>query len=170
MTTSHLSALLLIVAAALAAGLAPIPGRPLGRDAIAKVLDDFHDAASKADQKRYFDHFDDNGVFLGTDATERWTKKEFLAYAKPFFDQGRGWTYFPRPGTRHIAVSQDGNTAWFDEALDNAKYGECRGTGVLLRTGSDWKIAQYSLSVPVPNDLLEKVVAMIREQKPKPAK
>src|SRR5882672_7680951 len=89
------------------------PAPAAGPEAIAKVLDDFHDAAANADEKRYFGHFADDAVFLGTDASERWTKKEFLAYAKPFFDQGRGWTYFPREGKRNITVSADGKTAWF---------------------------------------------------------
>src|SRR5438067_6674996 len=39
--------------------------------AINQVLDDWHDAASKADEERYFGHFANGAVFLGTDATER---------------------------------------------------------------------------------------------------
>src|SRR5262245_65773011 len=45
------------------------------------VLDGLHDAAAKADEKRYFDHFAPGAVFLGTDARERWTLEEFRAYA-----------------------------------------------------------------------------------------
>jgi hypothetical protein len=40
---------------------------------IAAVLDDWHQAASVADEARYFGYFAPNGVFMGTDATERWT-------------------------------------------------------------------------------------------------
>src|SRR5262245_50093341 len=132
-----LATAIFVMAAGLVIGIGPLARgpAPAGPEAIAKVLDDFHDAASKPDQKRYFDHFADNGVFLGTDATERWTKKEFQAYAKPHFDEGHGWTYFPREGRRFITISADGNTAWFDELLDNAQYGECRGSGVLVRAG-----------------------------------
>ena len=128
--------------------------------AVASVLDDFHDAASKADGTRYFGLFAENGVFLGTDATERWTVEAFQAYAKPYFDQGRGWTYTPT--SRHIYIAPDGQTAWFDEMLMNANFGECRGTGVLVREGDAWKVAQYHLTVPVPNALLREVVGMIR--------
>ena len=60
------------------------------------VLDDFHDAAAKADGERYFRHLAPNGVFLGTDASERWTKREFQAFAEPYFSQGKGWAYAPR--------------------------------------------------------------------------
>ncbi len=61
-------------------------------NAVEVVLDDFHRAASEADGEAYFGLFAAEGVFLGTDATERWTVDEFRAYAKPHFDRGRGWT------------------------------------------------------------------------------
>jgi hypothetical protein len=68
----------------------------------------------------------------------------------------------PRPGTRHIAFDPSGTVAWFDELLDNAHYGETRGTGVLRRIGGAWKIEQYHLTIPVPNALADTVVKMIR--------
>ena len=37
---------------------------------VAAVLDDWHQAASVADEARYFGHFAPNGIFMGTDATE----------------------------------------------------------------------------------------------------
>ncbi len=128
---------------------------------IEAVLDDFHQAASDAEEERYFSHFAASGVFFGTDATERWTVEEFRTYAHPHFAQGKGWTYHPRD--RHVALSAGGDTAWFDELLDNAKYGECRGTGVLQRYGEEWKIEQYHLTLPVPNALAADLVARIRE-------
>ena len=142
---------------------APAKPAPTPKMAVNAVLDDLHDAASKADGARYFDHFLPDSVFLGTDATERWSKEQFQAYAKPHFAEGRGWTY--NPGERHVTFSPAADVAWFDESLTNAKYGECRGSGVLLKTDRGWKIAQYNLTVPVPNDLLEKVVEMIREKR-----
>lgn len=126
------------------------------------VLNDLHEAASRADEDRYFALFEPDGVFLGTDASERWTTAEFREYAHARFATGQGWTYTPT--ARHIYVSLDGRTAWFDEALHNAKYGECRGTGVLTRRADQWRIAQYNLTVPVPNDLLPSVADMIRAQ------
>ncbi len=129
-------------------------------DAVSKVLDGFHLAASKADGTGYFGYFAPEGVFLGTDGGERWTVEEFRAYAMPHFSQGKGWTY--HPSNRHIAFSPDATTAWFDEALSNANYGATRGSGVLRLVGGEWKICQYNLSVPVPNDLLPEVVKMIR--------
>lgn len=127
--------------------------------AINQVIDGFHQAASDADSKRYFDLLSDDGVFLGTDATERWTKKEFRTYVEPYFKQGKGWTYTSTE--RHINVSSDGMVAFFDELLMNNNYGHCRGSGVLWKTSKGWKIAQYNLSVPLPNVLAKKIVGQI---------
>ena len=51
--------------------------------------------------------------------------------------------------------------AWFDEALDTPNMGPCRGSGVLVRGGDAWKIAQYNLSIPIPNDLADGIVKQI---------
>jgi pimeloyl-ACP methyl ester carboxylesterase len=132
------------------------------RRAVGDVLDDFHRAASEADGARYFAHFGPGAVFLGTDANERWTIPEFRLYAEPHFDAGRGWTYVARE--RFVDVDFDGHTAWFDERLDNAKYGEVRGTGVLRRFDDTWRIVQYNLALPVPNELMESFVDRIRSR------
>jgi len=126
--------------------------------AITRILDDWHQAASVADGARYFGHMTEDAVFLGTDASERWTRDAFQAFCEPYFAKGTGWTYEPRE--RHVRV--DGELAWFDERLWNEKYGECRGTGVLRKDGGDWKIAHYSLTFPVPNKLAADVVKLIR--------
>ena len=132
------------------------------RDEAARTLDDFHDAASKADEQRYFGHFAPDGVFLGTDASERWDVPAFRAYAHPHFAQGKGWTY--RATERHVTLAPDGNVAWFDETLANESYGPCRGSGVLRKIDGEWKIAQYNLTIPIPNELAKTVVGMIRER------
>lgn len=132
---------------------------------IAATLDAFHAAASKTDFNGYFALFAADGVFLGTDATERWTVDEFKAYAKPFFDQGQGWTYTAMAGNRFITIADDGRTAWFDELLSNEKYGTCRGSGVLRKVGDDWRIAQYNLAFMIPNDAAKDVVALIKAKK-----
>ncbi len=126
------------------------------------VLTDFHLAASQADGDRYFRHFSPGGIFLGTDGTERWTVKDFRAYAKPHFDQGNGWTYVAVE--RNISVARGGHTAWFDERLTNEKYGEVRGSGVLQKQGEHWRIAQYNLTFTVPNELSSTLVELIRNQ------
>ncbi len=129
--------------------------------AVDNVLSELHDAASKADFDRYFNLYADNAIFLGTDATERWTVDEFKGYAKSSFDAGRGWTYHMK--TRHIYVGQDGNTAWFDETLENENLGDTRGTGALVKSDGEWRIAQYNLTISVPNDLAREFVGIIRK-------
>lgn len=122
------------------------------------TMDAFHKAASEADFDAYFALMRDDGVFLGTDASERWTKAQFEDYARPFMvEQGRGWIYHPRD--RHISIR--GDVAWFDELIDNDKYGTLRGQGVLVREDGAWKIAQYSYSFAVPNDKAPAVVELI---------
>lgn len=120
--------------------------------AVNAVLDDWHKAASQADEARYFGYFTPDAVYLGTDATERWTRDEFRAWAKPYFAKGQAWSF--TAVSRHVSFSKDGAVAWFDEALSTTNMGPARGSGVLVKSGGTWKIAQYNLSVPIPNDLL----------------
>jgi hypothetical protein len=134
--------------------------------AVAVVLDDWHLAAAQADETRYFSHLAEGAVFLGTDATERWTKAEFQVWAHPFFARGKAWSF--RATRRAISLSRDGRTAWFDEDLDTPNLGPCRGSGVLTLEQEHWRIRQYNLSVPIPNALMEAVKAQI-EALPKSA-
>jgi hypothetical protein len=134
-------------------------------------LDRLHAGASNADSNAYFDCFAKDAVFLGTDATERWTLDQFKAYCKPYFDQGKGWTYTPHD--RHISFDAATNPhiAWFDELLGNDKYGTCRGSGVLVletapgTSATLWKIAQYNLSFTIPNAKAAQVTAITNPAK-----
>lgn len=130
--------------------------------AINHTLDQLHDAASKADGKRYFKLFTDDAIYIGTDAGERWTISEFRAFAEPYFAKGTGWTYKPR--SRHVVVAEIPChcIAWFDELLDSESYGTSRGTGVLTLNNGLWKISQYALTFPIPNDLSKGMTTEIR--------
>ena len=55
--------------------------------AINNTLDAFHTAASEADEDTYFALLADNAVFLGTDASERWTKPQFQEWAAQYFER-----------------------------------------------------------------------------------
>lgn len=129
-------------------------------DDVAKVLDDFHDAAAIGDEARYFAILPDDAVFLGTDGTERWTGAQFREFAMPYFQRGPAWTYVCL--RRFVDVEPDGTMAFFDETFDNAAYGECRGSGLLVKRGEKWVLRQYHLTVPVPNDVTREVAARIR--------
>lgn len=132
------------------------------RAAIHKTLDDWHTAAAEAHEARYFAAMAPEFVFLGTDASERWDLAAFRAFAHPYFAKGKAWTFKPRD--RHVMLAPSGDVAWFDEKLDSASYGECRGTGVLRRVDGEWKIAHYNLTIPIPNDLAKEFVEKIRER------
>ena len=141
------------------------PAATAGAEAeIANALDDFHDAAARADEARYFGHFTASAVFLGTDASERWDVAAFRAFAHPFFARGRAWSF--RAARRAISVAPGGTLAWFDEDLATPNLGPARGSGVLLREGSAWKIAQYNLALTVPNDKMAAVKRLIEGAAP----
>lgn len=126
------------------------------------VIDRMHQAASRADGADYFAQFAPDARFIGTDATERWPLTAFRAYAEPYFARGQGWTYLPRGRAVTIAPIECRCIAWFDETLDNASYGQVRGSGVLRLTDDGWKIEQYVLSFAVPNERAAAVVAAIK--------
>ena len=131
------------------------------QEAVELVLDTFHAAASAADEDRYASTLSPGAVFLGTDPGERWAGESFREFFHHHFSQGRGWTY--TPSTRSVAVAADRRTAWFDERLDSDLIGECRGTGVLQLHDGEWRIEQYSLSLPIPNGIVMDVVRTVRD-------
>lgn len=143
----------LVLVALASSAFAADPGAPINR-----MLDDWHHAAAVADEAHYFEAMSPDFVFLGTDASERWNREAFRAFAHPYFAKGTAWTFTPHD--RHVTIA--GDVAWFDEKLDSASYGDCRGTGVARRIRGAWKVAQYNLTIPIPNDLAKSVVAMIR--------
>lgn len=144
--------------------LLSIPAALHGQDvkSIDSTLNELHRDASKADGRRYFALFSDDAIYIGTDAAERWTIKQFRAFAEPYFNKGTGWTYKPR--SRHIVIADVPCrcVAWFDELLDSGSYGTSRGTGVLVKQNGAWKISQYALTFPIPNDLAKGMTKEIR--------
>ncbi len=128
---------------------------------IARLLDDWHAAASRADEEAYFAPIAERGVFLGTDATERWEKAAFRACAHPHFAKGKAWSF--RAVERHIEISSTGDVAWFDERLETANLGLARGSGVLVREPSSgrFRIAHYNLAITVPNERFGDVKALL---------
>ena len=127
---------------------------------INKFINDWHDAAARADSDAYFGAIDEDGIYIGTDKTERWTKQEFFDWSRKYFDAGKAWSFIGK--ARHIYFSENGKTAWFDEVVDNGTT-EWRGSGVLVKKNAGWKIMQYVLSVPVPNEVYNKVGKIIKD-------
>lgn len=125
--------------------------------AVNAVLDSLNMAAARADFKAYFNLYADESVFTGTDATERWNKKAFMDFAKPYFDRGKAWNFSSLK--RNIYFDESNKYAWFDELLDT-QMKLCRGSGVLVKTKNGWKLKQYILSATVPNDMLDTLVKL----------
>ena len=127
---------------------------------IDNLLSDWHNAAASVDQEKFFSYIDDNGIYIGTDSTEIWTKQEFYDWSTPHFNQNKTWTF--QATQRHIYFSDDRNVAWFDELIDYGS-GTLRGSGVLQHKHGEWKIMQYVLSVPVPNEKFKEVMEVINK-------
>lgn len=125
------------------------------KEVISKLLNDWHKAAAVANFKNYFDALAENSIYIGTDATENWNKKEFEIWAKPYFDKGKAWNFTSLK--RNIYFSSDKKMAWFDELLDT-QMKICRGSGVLEKQNGKWKIKQYVLSMTIPNDNSDEVI------------
>ena len=125
---------------------------------IHQFMNQWHQAAAKANADVFFGSMAESSVYIGTDATERWTKAEFLSFAKPYFDKGKAWDF--KPYERDLHVTSDGKIAWFSELL-TTWMGTCRGSGVLRKTKKGWKLEQYHLSVTVPNDIIKDFISLV---------
>lgn len=126
-----------------------------------EVLEDWHAAAANADYEKYFGLITDDGVFIGTDATENWQNQEFRDFSKPYFDKGKAWSFTTLD--RNIYASDNGQIAWFDELL-NTQMGICRGSGVLVKEDGEWKIKHYVLSIAIPNENVSEVTLLKKER------
>lgn len=119
------------------------------------VINQWHKAAANAKYHDYFNLMTDDAVFIGTDATENWNRKEFETFSKPYFNKGKAWTFYPLE--RNIYINKSNKMAWFDELLDTS-FKICRGSGVLEKIKGKWKIKHYVLSMTVPNEISDEVV------------
>ena len=124
---------------------------------IDQLIDNWHKAAAEADYSNYFGFMAENFIFLGTDPTERWDKEQFSGFCKPYFDKGKAWDF--RKIERHIEISKDGKVAWFDEKISTWMK-DCRGSGVLVKVGKEWKLTQYNLAVLIENDKIKEFIQL----------
>lgn len=136
----------------------PQPCVPNPRDSISDLLDRWHLAASDADAEVYFGLMTDDAVYIGTDASEVWSKAEFYAFAKPYFDRGKAWSFV---ATDRNVYLQGEEVAYFDESL-STWMGPCRGSGLLVRAGDQWRIRHYVLSMTIPNEDVDAVIEVLR--------
>lgn len=138
-----------------------MPSEAEVKNEVNTLLNEWHKAASDANFENYFGKMDSISVFIGTDASENWNKTQFEAFSKPYFDNGKAWDF--KVMERNVYMNDARDLVWFDELL-NTWMGTCRGSGVVLKSGADWKIKHYVLSVTIPNDDIQKVIAVTKEK------
>ncbi len=124
-------------------------------------LNDWHLAASEANFENYFTKMDSMSVFIGTDASENWSKKQFENFSKPYFDKGKAWDF--KTLERNIYINNSGEYVWFDELLDTWM-GICRGSGVIEFNENNISIKHYVLSLTIPNDEIDGVIKIKKQR------
>lgn len=125
-----------------------------------EMLDEWHEAASEGDFESYFEATTEDFHFLGTDPTENWSREEFMKFTRPYFEDGQGWAFDPIQRNVYFSGEQ---VAYFDEILNSDHMGLCRGSGVFVRSGDEWKLAHYVLSLAVPNKLVDRITKQKKE-------
>jgi len=127
-----------------------------------EFIDQWHQDAANIDREAYFGKIDTDGIFIGTDASEIWTKQEFYDWAEPqFTGDGKAWNFTAID--RNIYFGEKSKYVWFDELLSFSG-GTLRGSGVLVKRKRGWKIMHYVLSLPVPNDRFRAVVDVLKNK------
>ncbi|MEM7162958.1 MAG: nuclear transport factor 2 family protein [Bacteroidota bacterium] len=135
--------------------------KEIAKQLINRLLDDWHQAAAVADEDVFFGSIKNEGIYLGTDKTERWTKEEFMDWGMKYFtERDTAWAF--NPFDRQIYFGQSGKTAWFEEQLDTWM-GNCRGSGVIEYIDSKWQIAHYNLAVTIDNDKIDHFIELTTE-------
>lgn len=125
-------------------------------------MSDWHLAATNADTT-FFEYLSDDAIYIGTDASERWTKSEFVTFALPYFKKGKAWDFKTRERQFYFADNED--IVWFDETLDTWM-GICRSSGILKKNkNNEWKIKHYHLSCTVPNEKVRQFIELVTEKK-----
>jgi len=130
--------------------------------AIHQLMDEWHHAAAVADEDKFFGSMTADGIYLGTDASERWLRDEMKEWSKKYFAKESAWAFTAHD--RQVYFSANGQIAWFEELLDTWM-GPCRGSGVLQKTSEGWKIRHYNLAVAVANEVVNDYIKLLPKKK-----
>lgn len=123
-------------------------------------VDEWHDDAANT-RMAYFDKIAPDGVYIGTDRSELWTRDAFKAWAKKYFDAKSAWTF--KATRRNVYASGDKSLIWFDELLDTRNMGHAMASGVIRKTAGGFEIVHYQLSLAVPNEVIDEVTGIIKQ-------
>jgi ketosteroid isomerase-like protein len=123
------------------------------------LIDSWHQAAAEADETVFFDLMAEDAVYIGTDASERWSREELREWSVDYFERESAWSF--KPYDRHFYFSKNGHVVWFNELLETWM-GTCRGSGVMQKHRDGWKIKHYHLSVTVNNARIHDFIELVR--------
>ena len=83
-----------------------VQSEEISEEKINALLENWHAAAANANFENYFALMADDGIFIGTDATENWKNTAFREFSKPYFDKGKAWNFSTLE--RNIYTSKNG--------------------------------------------------------------
>jgi hypothetical protein len=132
---------------------------------IDKLMDEWHLAAAEADADAFYGKMTEDGIYIGTDISERWLRDELRSWAKSAFDKAPAWDFKAKDRTIYLDPN-DPTIAWLEESLDTWM-GPCRGSAVLKETAEGWRIKHYHLAVAVPNDAIDQYLKILGLKRPK---
>lgn len=127
----------------------------------ASTLEALQQAGAEADPAAFLALLSTDAVFLGVDGTNRLQGQSLRSFVSEQFSRGEAWEY--RSHGREIMLSADGEVAWFNETLAHDQLGHGWGSGVLIKTGAGWRVAQYNFSIVAPDNITASV-APINQQ------
>lgn len=129
---------------------------------IDSLMNAWHKAAAKGDEDSFFGAMTEDGIYIGTDPTERWKRDELKQWSAKYFERESAWDF--KPQSRNVKLDDSGTTAWIDELLDTWM-GPCRSTGVLKKIEGRWMIVYYHLSMAIPNDVINNYLEILQRSR-----
>ncbi|MEM1215046.1 MAG: nuclear transport factor 2 family protein [Bacteroidota bacterium] len=129
------------------------------RDTLNDFIDQWHHAAAVADEEIFFGAMAEDGIYLGTDATERWLRDELRTWAAFAFERESAWSFTAYD--RQLYFTDNNTYAWWEEMLETWM-GPCRASGVAQWQDGRWQIKHYHLAVTVPNEKMDGFRALIK--------
>lgn len=122
------------------------------KDSLNDFIDRWHHAAAVADEEVFYGSMAEDGIYLGTDATERWLRDELRSWAAFAFERESAWAFTAYD--REVYFTDNNTYAWWEEMLDTWM-GPCRASGVAEMVDGHWQIKHYHLAVTVPNEKMD---------------